>query len=87
MSNERIRELLANLQEEVQKAELDDDVRSSLKELDSEIHGLLDSSTTEPSKASVMEQAKLLEAEFAISHPTVERFMREVIDTLAKIGV
>ncbi len=35
----------------------------------------------------VMERAKLLEAWFAISHPTVERFMREVIDTLAKIGV
>lgn len=87
MSNERIRELLANLHEEVQKADLDADVRSSLQELDSEIHDLLDSSTTEPSKASVMEQAKLLEAEFAISHPTVERFMREVIDTLAKIGV
>jgi hypothetical protein len=34
-----------------------------------------------------MERAKLLEARFAISHPTVERFMREVIDTLAKIGV
>ena len=36
---------------------------------------------------SRVERAKLLEAKFAINHPTVERFMREVIDTLAKIGV
>jgi len=34
-----------------------------------------------------LERAELLEARFAIDHPTVERFMREVIDTLAKIGV
>jgi len=87
MSNEKIRELLSKLHEEVQKAELDADTRSSLRELDAGIHDLLDPSTTEPTAATVVEQAKLLEARFAIDHPTVERFMREVIDTLAKIGV
>ncbi len=87
MSNEKIRKLLSTLHEEVKKAGLDADARTSLKELDANIHDLLDESTNEPSKSSVMEQAKLLEARFAIEHPTVERFMREVIDTLAKIGV
>ena len=87
MSNEKIRELLAKLHDEVQKTEVDADTRSSLRELDSDIHDLLNSSTPEPNITFVLERAKLLEAQFAISHPTVERFMREVIDTLVKIGV
>jgi DNA-binding transcriptional MerR regulator len=87
MSNEKIRELLDKLHEEVQKTEVDASTRSSLQELDSEIHDLLESSTSEQKVSSVVEQAKLLEAEFAIKHPTVERFMREVTDILAKMGV
>jgi len=87
MSNEKVRELLAKLHEEVQKTELDANTRSSLQELDSDIHQLLDSDTVEPGSATVVEQAKLLEARFAIDHPTAERVMREVIDMLAKIGV
>ena len=87
MSNEKIRELLARLQDEVQDTELDADTRSSLRDLDADIHALLDSTTSEQKISSVTERAKLLEAQFAISHPTVERFIREVIDTLAKIRV
>ena len=87
MSNEKIRELLARLHDEVQDTELDADTRSSLRELDADIHDLLDSTTSEQKISSVTERARLLEAQFAISHPTVERFIREVIDTLAKIGV
>jgi hypothetical protein len=87
MSNEKIRELLSKLQDEVQDTELDADTRSSLRDLDADIHDLLDSTTSEQKISSVTERAKLLEAQFAISHPTAERFIREVIDTLAKIGV
>jgi hypothetical protein len=87
MGNEKIQDLLTKLHEEVRKAGLDADARSSLRELDAGIHDLLDPTTTEPSADSVVEQAKLLEARFAVDHPTVERFIREVIDTLAKIGV
>ncbi len=87
MSNEKIRELLAKLHDEVQKTEVDADTRTSLRDLDSDIHEILDSATSEQKISSVTERAKLLEARFAISHPTVERFMREVIDTLAKFGV
>ncbi len=87
MSNNKIRQLLAKLHEEVQKTEVDADTRASLRELDSDIHDLLDSSTPKPDTNIVLERAKLLEAKFAISHPTIERFMREFIDTLAKMGV
>ena len=87
MSNKKIRQLLAKLHDEVQKTEVDADTRSSLRDLDSDIHDLLNSSTPKPDTNFVLKRAKLLEAKFTMSHPTVERVMREVIDTLAKIGV
>jgi hypothetical protein len=87
MSNEKVRELLAKLHDEVQTTELDEATRSSLRKLDSDIHDLLNSPTPETKISLVLERAELLETRFAIGHPTVERFMREVIDTLAKIGV
>jgi chorismate mutase len=87
MSNKRIKELLARLHAEVKKTEVDAETRSTLRELDSDIHELLESSEAEPTVASVLKRAKRLEAEFAVDHPTIERFMREVIDMLAKIGV
>jgi hypothetical protein len=87
MSNDKIRNLLEKLHEEVQETELDADALSSLRELDSDIHQLLDSDNVAPSADSVVERAKLLEARFAVDHPTAERVMREVIDMLAKIGV
>ncbi len=87
MSNEKIQELLARLHKEVQKTEVDDDTRTALHDLDSDINKLLSSPTPEPNMTFVLQRAKLLEAQFAINHPTAERFMREVIDTLAKIGV
>ena len=87
MSNEKVRELLAKLHDEVQTTELDAATRSSLRKLDSDIHDLLNSPTPETKISLVLERAELLETRFAIGHPTVERFMREVIDTLAKIGV
>ncbi len=87
MSNEKVRKLLAKLHDEVQTTELDAATRSSLRKLDSDIHDLLDSPTPETKISLVLERAELLETRFAIGHPTVERFIREVIDTLAKIGV
>ncbi len=87
MSNRKVRELLAKLHDEVQKTEVDAATRSSLRKLDSDIHDLLKSPASETKITLVLERAERLEALFAIRHPTVERFMREVIDTLAKIGV
>ncbi len=87
MSNEKVRELLAKLHDEVQKTEVDAATRSSLRKLDSDIHDLLKSPASETQITLVLERAERLETRFAIRHPTVERFMREVIDTLTKIGV
>jgi chorismate mutase len=87
MSNEKVRELLAKLHDEVKKTEVDADTYSSLRKLDSDIRDLLDSPTPGTKITLVLERAELLETKFGINHPTVERFIREVIDTLVKIGV
>ncbi len=87
MSNTEIRTLLAKLQAEIQKTELDDETRSMVKELDADIHGLLDTEDNTTETDSVVEKARTLETNFATDHPTIERCMREVIDLLVRMGI
>ena len=87
MSNKEIRELLARLQDEIQKTKLDDDTLSLVKELDSDIDDLLDPEGDRVETDSVVEKARELETNFAAEHPTIERFMREVIDVLVRMGI
>ena len=87
MSNTHIRELLAKLQNEIQKTELDDDTRALVRDLDTDIHGLLDKGQDSAETATVLEKARALESSFASEHPAIERFMREVIDTLVRMGI
>ena len=87
MSNKKIRQLLAKLHDEIQKTVVDADTNSLMRELDSDIHDLLNANTPKADTDAVLERAKLLEADFATSHPTAERFLREVIDTLVRMGI
>ena len=87
MSNEKIKRLFANLQDEIRSTELDDETRSMLSELDADIAGLLSAPETAGDTKTVVERAKLLEARFATDHPTAEGFIREIIDTLARMGI
>jgi len=87
MNRQKVRDLLAALQDEVQKSGMDAATRSSLKKLDAEIHELLEASASGGESAFDLERVKQLEARFAASHPRVERFLSEILDTLAKLGV
>ncbi len=87
MSNEKIRQLLAKLHDEIQKTEVDANTHSLMRELDSDIQDLLDANTSQADTHAVLERAKLLETDFATSHPTAERFLREVIDALVRMGI
>lgn len=87
MSNKEVRELLARLQDEIQKTELDDDTLSLVRELDTDIDDLLDPQGDRVETDSVVEKARALETNFAAEHPTIERFMREVIDVLVRMGI
>ena len=84
MSNERIKKLLAQLREELESTDVDDDLQKLMGELDDEIHGVMEN---DADVNALVDRAKELEAEFATKHPAAERFMREVIDTLVRMGI
>jgi len=87
MSTEQIKELLTELQAEMQKAELDDETRSLARQLDTDIQTLLGAEADQTEVGTLVSRAKELEANFATDHPTAERFMREVIDALVRMGI
>ncbi|MCH7829967.1 MAG: DUF4404 family protein [Proteobacteria bacterium] len=87
MSNPEIRKLLAKLREAVRAAQLDAETRALVRELESDIHNLLDSNTTEVEAASVLNRARALEANFETEHPIAVRILSEVIESLARMGI
>jgi len=87
MSNEKIKDLLTKLHAEIQTTDVDAEMRSLIEELDTDIHSLLDSKTQQDEASSVLERAQLLETNFANKHPVAERFIREIVETLARMGV
>lgn len=84
MSNERIKELLTQLRNELSKADVDDELKKLASDLDEDIHKVIEQ---DADSGALVDRAKELEANFATKHPTAERFMREVIDTLARMGI
>ncbi len=87
MSNEKVQELLAKLHEEIEATKIDADTRFLMQELDADIVDLLDSTSPTDDAKSVLERAKQLETRFSTSYPAAERFVREIIDALARMGV
>lgn len=84
MSNERIKELLAQLREEIRDADVDDELQKLMSDLDNDIHSVIED---DADVGALVDRAKELEADFATKHPGVERFMREVIDVLVRMGI
>jgi hypothetical protein len=86
MSQEKIKALLQELQQELSETtQVDADTLVLVKQLDSDIEQWLEAA--EDVNSPVMEDAIALEARFAANHPVAERLIREVIDTLGRIGI
>jgi predicted transcriptional regulator len=84
MSKERIKSLLAQLREEIRTTDVDDELQKLMGELDKDIEKVIDN---DEDVNAVVERAKEIEADFASNHPTAERFVREVIDALVRMGI
>jgi ribosome assembly protein YihI (activator of Der GTPase) len=84
MSKERIRELLTQLRQELDNTDIDEDLDKLIGNLDDDIHNAIDE---DADVNAVVDRAKELEAGFATRYPTAERVMREVIDTLVRMGI
>jgi len=87
MSNAKIKNLLSKLHEEIGGTAVDEETRSLLRVLESDIDDLLESKAEPADTASVLERAQQLETSFAATHPVAERFIREIVDALGKMGV
>ena len=87
MSNQRIRELLASLQDELHKTHLDSQTREEIRSLDGDLHRLLDENDTLDDSTDILDRAKLLEARFANDYPTATPLLREFINTLSRLGI
>ncbi len=85
MSNDEVRRLLVRLRSELEHTELDTETRAALAQLDTDIHNMIGEDDHEG--LDVVDQARRLESQFAAEHPTAERVLREIIDTLGKIGI
>ena len=87
MSEQRLRELMSELAQELEKTEdVDPELLATIKRLESDIDELVDPET-DSSDSSVMDDAIALEASFAVNYPTAEKILRELINTLSRIGI
>lgn len=88
MNEKNLRELLSNLHDVLEKTdEVDPETLELVRELDEEINRLVESGSSEDDFDGVVDQAKAVETRFAVDHPVAERFLREIIEALSKVGI
>ena len=87
MTDTDLKQLLSRLHDELENtASVDPDALRLVQELDEEINRLLEAEDNDEFD-SVMDRARSVETRFAVDHPVAERFLREIIDALAKVGI
>ncbi|MGH1357968.1 MAG: DUF4404 family protein [Burkholderiaceae bacterium] len=87
MSNAKIKSLLAQLHDEINKTVPNDETRELARQFDAEIHQMLDKSDATVSAESLIDRAQDLENRFATDHPVAGQAIREVIQILNRIGI
>ena len=88
MTDKNLKELLNSLHAVLEKTdEVDPETLELVRNLDEEINRLVESDSSEGDFDNVVDQAKSVETRFAVDHPVAERFLREIIDALSKVGI
>lgn len=87
MSNVKIKALLSQLHDEIDKTVVNDETRELAKQFDTQIHQMLDEPDADISTGSLLDRAKDLENRFANDHPVAGQAIREVIQILNRIGI
>ena len=86
MNDKNLNQLLSELNQALENIEeIDPETRALVKDLDEDINRLLESG--EEDFDGVMDRAQSVQARFALEHPVAERWVREIIDALAKVGI
>ena len=88
MSENELKHLLNRLNDALENTDsVDEETLALVRELDEEIHRLTEGGAEPADYDNVLDQAKSVETRFAVDHPVAERFLREIIDALAKVGI
>ena len=88
MNENNLKELLRQLHQALEKTDsVDPDTLKQVKELDEEVNRLLESGSQGEEYDNVVDQAKAVETRFAVDHPVAERFLREIIEALSRVGI
>jgi hypothetical protein len=87
VSEQRVKELMAELLKELRRTEgVDDDTLLVASKLEADITDLTNPEL-DTSENTVLDDAIALEATFAASHPVAEKIIRELINTLSRLGI
>lgn len=91
MDKQELASLLKKLQAELESGQnVDDSLKQDLKALDKDIQKALGQTSPAVSadeEASLNERAQELEARFSTDHPYLASTLRDVMDTLGKMGI
>jgi len=87
VGDQRIKELMSELLSELQETEgVAENTITNARKLDADIQDLTNPDV-DTSDYTVLDDAIALEASFAVTHPMAEKIIREMINTLSKIGI
>ena len=88
MGDQRILELLGELKRELEgQQQIDAQTAARARELEQEIQELLDPETDATLPDQALEKARSLESEFVAEHPVAAQFLRQIMDTLSRMGI
>jgi len=89
MSRRDIKHRLEELHRELEQTpDLDEDLRSLLMDVDTDIHALLSTGERAATEVqSLQDRIEALSADFAARHPNTEIFFRELINALGRMGI
>ncbi|XOV85505.1 MAG: DUF4404 family protein [bacterium] len=88
MPKEKLKQTLASLHQELANEQtVDPELHDLLTTLDDDIHKLLLADEQPPESHGVTDAAEALAARFAAEHPRLEALVRELVASLAKMGI
>lgn len=87
MSEARIKQLMSELIKELESAEsVDEETLEAARRLEGGIHDVANPEV-DTSDSTVLDDAIALEARFAARFPVAERILRELVNSLSRIGI
>lgn len=87
MSEQRIKELIGELIKELESTEgVTEETVGVARQLESNLEDFANPEI-DTSENTILDDAIALEASFAATHPVAEKIIRELINTLSRIGI